>query len=56
MPDMDLCTLQGLNLTDQYDDRFNVYNSQTFGNVDSNAPLDYVHTGRTVLLGVRYKY
>ena len=49
-------TLQGLNLTDQYDDRFNAYNSQTFGNVDSNAPLDYVHTGRTVLLGVRYKY
>lgn len=49
-------TLQALNLTDQYDDRFNAYNSATFGNVDSNAPLDYVHTGRTFMLGVRYKH
>ncbi len=49
-------TLQGLNLTDQYDDRYDTYNSSAFGNVDGNAPLDYVHTGRTVLLGLRYKY
>ncbi len=48
-------TLQGLNLTDQYDDKFNTYNS-AFGNVDDNAPLDYVHTGKTFLLGLRYKY
>ncbi len=49
-------TVQGLNLTDQYNDRYNVYNSSTFGNQDGDAPLDYVHTGRTFLAGVRYTY
>ncbi len=44
-----------LNLTDQYDDKFDSYNS-LFGNVDSNAPLDYSHTGRSYILGLRYKY
>lgn len=48
-------TLQALNLTDQYDDRFNSYNT-SFGNVDGNAPSDAVHTGRSYLVGLRYKY
>ncbi|MEO7497636.1 MAG: TonB-dependent receptor [Massilia sp.] len=48
-------TFQALNLTDQYDDRFVSYNT-AFGNVDSNAPSDAVHTGRSYLLGLRYKY
>ena len=49
-------TFQALNLTDQYDDRFNSYNNTLFGNVDKNAPSDAVHTGRSYLLGIRYKY
>jgi outer membrane receptor protein involved in Fe transport len=48
-------TFQAVNLTDQYDDRFNSYNT-SFGNVDSNAPSDAVHTGRSYFLGLRYKY
>jgi TonB-dependent receptor len=47
---------QGVNLTDQYDDRFNSYNNSTFGNVDSNSPSDAVHTGRSYYIGLRYKY
>ncbi len=49
-------TLQGVNLTDQYDDRFNSYSNVTFGNVDNNAPSDAAHAGRSYLLGLRYKY
>lgn len=49
-------TLQGVNLTDQYDDRFNSYNNTTFGNTDGNAPSDAVHTGRSYFVGLRYKY
>jgi iron complex outermembrane receptor protein len=49
-------TLQGVNLTDQYDDRFNSYNNSTFGNFDGNAPSDAVHTGRSYYIGLRYKY
>ncbi|MCG2583822.1 TonB-dependent receptor [Massilia sp. TS11] len=49
-------TVQALNLTDQYDDRFNAYNNATFGNYDGNAPSDAVHTGRSYYIGLRYKY
>lgn len=49
-------TLQAVNLTDQYDDRFNSYNNTTFGNVDGNVPSDSVHTGRSYFVGLRYKY
>lgn len=49
-------TLQAVNLTDQYDDRFNSYNNATFGNSDGNAPSDAVHTGRSYMIGLRYKY
>lgn len=55
MPNLTL-TLQAVNLTDQYDDRFNSYNNATFGNVDGNAPSDAVHTGRSYFVGLRYKY
>jgi TonB-dependent receptor len=49
-------TVQALNLTDQYDDRFNSYHNAYFGNFDGNAPSDAVHTGRSYLVGLRYKY
>lgn len=49
-------TVQGVNLTDQYDDRFNSYNNERFGNFDGNAPSDAVHTGRSYFVGLRYKY
>jgi iron complex outermembrane receptor protein len=49
-------TLQAVNLTDQYDDRFNSYNNSSFGNIDANAPSDAVHTGRSYFIGLRYKY
>jgi outer membrane receptor protein involved in Fe transport len=48
-------TFQAVNLTDQYDDRFNAYNT-AFGNVDSNVPSEAMHTGRSYLVGLRYKY
>jgi iron complex outermembrane receptor protein len=49
-------TLQAVNLTDQDDDRFNSYNNTTFGNIYANAPGETVHTGRSYLVGLRYKY
>ncbi len=49
-------TLQAVNLTDQFDDRFNSYNNTTFGNVDGNVPSDAVHTGRSYFAGLRYKF
>ena len=49
-------TFQAVNLTDQYDDRFNSYNNSYYGNVEGNAPSDAVHTGRSYFIGLRYKY
>ncbi len=59
---------EGINLTDQYDERFDIYNIKytntantagvpaavTINNPD--AQLDYSHPGRTYYVGVRYKY
>ncbi len=46
---------EGLNLTDQYDDRNDQYNTPQ-GNTGQNLLLDYSHPGRTYYFGVRYKY
>ncbi len=46
---------EGLNLTDQYDDRNDQYNTAQ-GNTGQNLLLDYSHPGRTYYLGARYKY
>jgi iron complex outermembrane receptor protein len=46
---------EGLNLTDQYDDRNDQYNTAQ-GNTGQNLLLDYSHPGRQFFLGVRYKY
>ncbi len=46
---------EGLNLTDQYDDRNDQYNTVQ-GNTGQNLLLDYSHPGRTFYLGARYKY
>ena len=46
---------EGLNLTDQYDDRNDQYNTPQ-GNTGQNLLLDYSHPGRQYFAGVRYKY
>ncbi|PXA91290.1 TonB-dependent receptor [Caulobacter sp. D4A] len=40
-------TLEGVNLTDEYQDQFSG---------EQNMPVVYHHTGREILLGVRYKF
>jgi len=59
---------EGINLTDQYDERYDIYNinyantAHTAGVPASvainnpNAQLDYSHAGRTFYFGGRYKY
>jgi TonB-dependent receptor len=46
---------EGLNLTDQYDDRNDQYNTAQ-GNTGQNLLLDYSHPGRQYYAGIRYKY
>ena len=46
---------EGLNLTDQYDDKNDMYNTSQ-GNTGQNMLLDYSHSGRQYYLGLRYKY
>ncbi|ESQ81143.1 TonB-dependent receptor [Asticcacaulis sp. YBE204] len=46
---------EGINLTDEYDDRYVAYNTAQ-GNVVGDLPLDYSHPGRQYYLGFRYKY
>jgi TonB-dependent receptor len=41
-------TLEGVNLTDQYENEFN--------DTSRNLPYYYHHTGRQILLGARYQY
>jgi iron complex outermembrane recepter protein len=41
-------TLEGVNLTDQYENEFN--------DTSRNLPYYYHHTGREILLGARYQY
>ncbi len=47
--------LEGINLTDQYDDRYDSYNTAQ-GNTGQNLLLDYSHPGRQYYAGFRYKY
>ncbi len=47
--------VEGLNLTDQYDDRNDQYNTVQ-GNTGQNMLLDYNHPGRQYYMGLRYKY
>ncbi|UDF03323.1 TonB-dependent receptor [Asticcacaulis sp. AND118] len=47
--------LEGINLTDEYDDRYVSYNTAQ-GNTANDLLLDYSHPGRQYYLGFRYKY
>ena len=47
--------LEGINLTDEYDDRYIAYNTAQ-GNTASNLLQDYSHPGRQYYMGFRYKY
>lgn len=46
---------EGINLTDEYDDRYDAYNTPQ-GNTGQNLLLDYSHPGRQYYMGFRYKY
>ena len=48
-------TLEGINLTDQPDDRNDQYNTIQ-GNTGQDVLLDYSTSGRQIYAGVRYKY
>lgn len=48
-------TLEGINLTDQADDRNDQYNTIQ-GNTGQDVLLDYATSGRQIYAGVRYKY
>jgi TonB-dependent receptor len=47
--------LEGINLTDAYDDRNDKYSTPQ-GNTGQNLLLDYSHPGRQYYAGIRYKY
>lgn len=49
-------TFEGINLTDEADDRYNMYNQAATGNTEQNALLEYTQSGRSFLVGIRYKY
>ncbi|WP_140984468.1 TonB-dependent receptor [Asticcacaulis tiandongensis] len=49
-------TFEGINLTDEADDRYVSYAQTATGNTEQNALLEYSQSGRQFIFGLRYKY
>ncbi|MDC7677004.1 TonB-dependent receptor [Asticcacaulis machinosus] len=49
-------SFEGINLSDEADDRYNAYNQALTGNTNQDALLEYTRSGRSFLFGIRYKY